>query len=118
MNNTTLLKKYELTALFKACAIFDPSKRDQRMVIRVTVVPMLTRKLDDLRVALRANGHSESIQEMIDEITHALNHACARLDCTFDPRIDAAISADEARMEKILASLPPRDKIEVRRTAK
>jgi lipid II:glycine glycyltransferase (peptidoglycan interpeptide bridge formation enzyme) len=118
MNSTAFLKEYELNALSKACATFDPSKRDQRMIIRIMVVPMLTRKLDDLRIALRANEHSESIQKMIDEITHALNRACVRLDCTFDPRIDAAISADEARMEKILASLPARAKIEVRRTAK
>lgn len=118
MTSTALLKEYELTALSKACATFDPAKRDQRMVVRIVVVPLLTRKLDDLRVALREHKHSESIQEMIDEITRALNLACVRLDCTFDPRIDAAISADEARMKKILASLPPRDKIEVRRTAK
>ncbi|WP_341316446.1 hypothetical protein WN982_34275 [Paraburkholderia sp. IMGN_8] len=118
MDSTTSPTKSELSALSEACATFDPSQRDQRMVIRLKVVPMLTRKLDDLRVALRANAHDESTQAMIDEITRALNHACVRLDCTFNSATDAIGSADETRMEAILTTLGARKKPVAKRNLK
>ncbi|CAB3798651.1 hypothetical protein [Paraburkholderia caffeinilytica] len=88
------------------------------MVIRLMVIPMLTRKLDNLRVVLRANAHAEPIQAMIDETTRALNHACTRLDCTFNSATDAMGPADEIRMEAALASLGARKKPVVKRNLK
>ncbi|KAE8753601.1 hypothetical protein FSO04_44275 [Paraburkholderia madseniana] len=70
----------ELAELLDACATFAPAAREQRIFMRFMVVPMLARKLDALRIALRAAPQRAFGQALIDQIARALSDACARLD--------------------------------------
>lgn len=74
----------ELAELLDACATFAPADREQRIFMRFMVVPMLARKLDALRIALRAAPQRAFGQALIDQIARALSDACARLDCGVD----------------------------------
>jgi hypothetical protein len=79
-----------LDSLLDACATFDASDDEQRVLIRVLVVPMLTRKLEFLRIALRAKPQSESMRAMHESVAQAVHHACAKLDGSVKPRASMA----------------------------
>lgn len=72
-------KDFTLNALLEACATFDPSDTDQRTIIRVMVVPMLTQQRDFLRLVIRASPESESFRSIEVLIEEALRVACIRI---------------------------------------
>jgi hypothetical protein len=98
-----------LDTLLESCATFDASDRDQRTVLHLLVIPMLTRKLDFLRIAQRANPQSESIRKTCVSVERAVRNVSAKLDdplglqdCIAD--LDARI----ATAREAIAALPPR----------
>ncbi|KAE8758446.1 hypothetical protein FSO04_18855 [Paraburkholderia madseniana] len=98
-----------LAAFLESRATFDASDRDQRMLVRLLVIPMLTRKLDFPHIALQADPQSESIRAMCASMAQAVRNACAKLD---GPLGSQACMADlNARITMALeaiAALPPR----------
>ncbi|MBR8129989.1 hypothetical protein [Burkholderia ambifaria] len=77
-----------LEALVDACARFDPSDVDQRLVVRTLVVPMLSRRLKWLGLLLRARPDSEATRTMFEQVESALACASARLDARAAPAMD------------------------------
>ncbi|NTY40660.1 hypothetical protein [Burkholderia diffusa] len=86
-----------LDALVDACARFDPSDRDQRLIVRTLVVPMLARRLKWLGLLLRASPCSEATRMMIEQVEGALACASARLANVRRPPADAAHDAAPGR---------------------
>ncbi|KAE8758431.1 hypothetical protein FSO04_18755 [Paraburkholderia madseniana] len=66
---------------------------------------MFTRKLDWLRVVLRASPKSDLIRSMIGEIAQAVVVACTRLDCGLNSTTAHADSDEEIRREATLFPL-------------
>ncbi|BAX62497.1 hypothetical protein [Burkholderia stabilis] len=86
-----------LDALIDACARFNPSDRDQRLIVRTLVMPMLARRLEWLGLLLCASPCSEATRTMIDQVERALACASARLDKVRRPSADAAHDAKPRR---------------------
>ncbi|WP_175746412.1 hypothetical protein [Burkholderia pyrrocinia] len=82
-----------LDALVDACARFNPSDRDQRLIVRTLIVPMLARRLEWLGLLLRASPCSEATHTMIEQVERALACVSARLDNVRRPSADAAHDA-------------------------
>jgi hypothetical protein len=97
-----------LDALLNACSTFDASDLEQRMLIRQFVVPMLTRKLDFLRVALRAKPGSEPIAALCESLSQAVSKACAKLDSPIEMQACTDVEARIAAASAAIAALPAR----------
>ncbi|MCW3691856.1 hypothetical protein UE94_027545 [Burkholderia cenocepacia] len=95
MNGSTRSAHVVLTldALVDACVRFDPLDRDQRLIVRTLVVPMLARRLKWLGLLLRASPRSEATRAMLERIEGALACAAARLYLARRPSADAASNA-------------------------
>ncbi|KAB0638342.1 hypothetical protein, partial [Burkholderia latens] len=68
-----------LDALIDACARFDSSDQDQRLIVRTLVVPMLARRLKWLELLLQASPDSRATRTMAEQVERALACASARL---------------------------------------
>ncbi|WP_242448795.1 hypothetical protein [Burkholderia metallica] len=79
MNHPTLAV-FTLDALIDTCARFDSSDRDQRLIVRTLVVPMLARRLKWLRLLLHASPRSEATRMLVEQVERALACASTRLD--------------------------------------
>ncbi|MGS0891824.1 hypothetical protein ACVBGC_04565 [Burkholderia stagnalis] len=102
MKDSTYPARVALTldALVDACTRFDPSDRDQRLIVRTLVVPMLARRLRWLGLLLRASPCSEATRAMLERVEGALACASARLDHARRPTADAAHKAAPRRGQR------------------
>lgn len=102
--------KPKLAKLLDACSTFNPADRQQRILVRSMVIPMLTWKLDRVRVELRADPQNEINQLMHDQIARAVSNASAILDCGLNSASHAFDSAEEIRMRTVVSALGAREK--------
>lgn len=74
------------------------------------VLPMLTRKLDWLRVALRASPHNEAIKSMIEDVAQAVSDASKRLDGGTRSGVQLSDPAMASRLETVQSTPKTQEK--------